>query len=90
MATQTWEQIRDSFKQKIESTLKTTLLIYQNTPMDRAKEVAIQNREIWINLKKEISDQLNHGMPKPMGEQLIEFCDKKFIAYSKEIQKLFR
>ena len=56
--------------------------------MNRLKEVANQNRNIWISLKKEIIDQVNHGMPKVMGERLLDVCDKKFIEYSKRIEHI--
>ncbi len=45
--------------------------------MNRLKEVANQNRNIWISLKKEIIDQVNHGMPKVMGERLLERLRQK-------------
>jgi hypothetical protein len=82
----TTEQVKtyNGFINRIKTTIDSTMFSFMNTPVNKLKEVIVNNGDIW---KKIQTDIFATDLPRDIKIKLSLICDDGFREYEKRLNK---
>jgi hypothetical protein len=77
--------VYNSFLKRIDSTLKETVSIFENSMLNRTEETLENNIKIWKQIQNDLGKS---GLPREAIIRLSLHCDDVFRKYAKKVDEM--